>query len=71
MSKRLNDWANEMIDDGLSEYDIACGLDNGDVARPEWLGSNPSTAIGYVIWDTNESDGTTHLYSLDTNNEEG
>ena len=44
MSKRLTDWTKELTDAGMSEYEIAAGLDNGDVERPEWLASNPCTA---------------------------
>jgi hypothetical protein len=65
MSKRLTSWVNELKNDGMSEYEIAAGLDNGDLECPEWLGSSPCTGIGYAIWDTSESDGSTHLYSLD------
>ena len=61
MSKRLVDWIEEL---GISDYEIACGLDNGDVERPEWLASSPCTGIGYAIWDNEESDGSTHLYNL-------
>jgi hypothetical protein len=66
MSKRLNDWVKQAIEDTGSEYAIACGLDNGDVERPEWLASSPCTGIGYAIWDTDESSGQDHLYNLDT-----
>ena len=66
MSKRLTDWTKELTDAGMSEYEIAAGLDNGDVERPEWLASNPCTAIGYAIWDNEESSGQDHLYNLDT-----
>lgn len=62
---RLTTWINELKNDGLSEYDIAAGLDNGDIERPEWLSSG-NTAIGYTLWDSAESDGTHHLYNLDT-----
>jgi hypothetical protein len=70
MSKRLTKWVNELKDAGMSEYAIAAGLDNGDVERPEWLGSSPCTGIGYVIWDTAESSGDVHLYDLDTTPDE-
>jgi hypothetical protein len=63
---RLTDWVKEQKNAGLSEYDIACGLDNGDVDRPEWLGSSPCTAIGYAIWDTANSSGDINLYDLNT-----
>ena len=70
MSKRLSDWVKQAIKATGSEYAVACGLDNGDVERPEWLASSPSTGIGYTIWDTDESSGQDHLYNLDTTPEE-
>lgn len=66
MSERLTMWVKELEEDGMSEYDIASGLDNGDVERPEWLSSSSCTGIGYAIWDTAESSGSTHLYALET-----
>ena len=66
VTTRLIGWVKEQKDAGLSEYDIACGLDNGDVERPEWLASSPCTGVGYAIWDTAESSGQDHLYNLDT-----
>ena len=66
MSKRLTDWAKKLKKTGLSECEIAAGLDNGDLERPEWLASSPCTAIGYAIWDNAESSGQDHLYTLDT-----
>lgn len=66
MSERLVEWVKELEADGATEYDIAAGLDNGDIERPEWLGSSPCTGIGYAIWDTAESSGQEKLYSLDT-----
>lgn len=66
MSKRLTSLLKELKAEGMSEYEIAAGLDNGDIERPEWLASSPSTAIGYAIWDNEESSGQDHLYNLDT-----
>lgn len=66
MSTRLTSWVNEFKTEGISEYEIACGLDNGEIYRPEWLCSSPCTALGYVIWDSAESCGQTNLYDLDT-----
>jgi hypothetical protein len=63
---RLIEWVKEQKQAGMSEYEIAAGLDNGEVERPEWMGSSPCTAIGYAIWDTAESSGQTKLYNLDT-----
>lgn len=65
MSSRLEKWVTELIEDGLSEYEIAYGIDNGDINIPEWLSSSPCTNIGYAIWDNEESDGRCRLYNLD------
>jgi hypothetical protein len=64
---RLGAWIKMHSDAGMTEYEIACGLDNGDIDRPEWLASG-QTALGYTLWDTDNSDGTDNLYELDTNN---
>lgn len=40
------------------------GLENGDVRLPEWMGMNPASAIGFVVWDTENSDGSTRLLRL-------
>jgi hypothetical protein len=62
MSSRLTAWVKSQ---NCSEYELACGLNNGEIECPEWL-STGYTAIGFAIWDNEESDGTTHLYDLDT-----
>jgi hypothetical protein len=48
---RLNEWVKKQKNAGLSEYQIACGLDNGDLERPTWLRSSPTVGSGYTIWD--------------------
>jgi hypothetical protein len=63
---RLTDWVKEQKDAGMNETDIASCLDNGDLERPEWLGSSPCTSIRYAIWDTANSSGDINLYHLDT-----
>jgi hypothetical protein len=59
-------WVKEQKNSGMNETDIAAALDNGDLERPEWLGSSPCTGIGYAIWDTANSSGDINLYDLDT-----
>jgi hypothetical protein len=66
MSARLTTWVRESVQDCGSEYEIACALDSGDIDRPDWLASSPCTAVGYALWDTAESSGQDHLYTLDT-----
>jgi hypothetical protein len=63
---RLTDFVKELKASGMSETEIAAALDNGEIERPEWLGSSPCTAIGYAIWDTANSCGDINLYNLDT-----
>lgn len=66
MSARLTNWIEEITGAGMTESEIAAGLDNGDSDRPEWLGSSPCTAVGYAIWDIEEKNYEEHLYNLDT-----
>jgi len=49
----------------MTDYDIMCGLDNGDIQPPEWLAWSPCTYIGYAMWDTRRSDGTMFLLALE------
>jgi hypothetical protein len=66
MSTRLTDWLHDLKDAGLSDYEIACGLDNGDIDTPEWMRTRPSGATdGYEIWDMDESDGHIGFCTLD------
>lgn len=60
MSKRLTHWVEGLKDLGMSGDDIASGLENGDIERPEWLSGRPG-----VVWDNEESGGQDHPYSLD------
>lgn len=65
-NSRLINWVKELQDEGETEYSISCGLDNGDIEKPDWMASKPNTLGGYAIWDKDESDGQTGLYILDT-----
>lgn len=63
MSKRLKNWVKE-LQTQLSDYEIAAGIENGDIDCPPWLAYSPCTSVGFAVWDTNESDGGLGLYSL-------
>lgn len=63
MSDRLVKWVKEEIDNAGSEYNLLCGLQNGEIQQPEWVSSG-SQAIGWCVWDNEESDGSNHLYNL-------
>ena len=49
---RLQDFINKNLQD-MSEYDICCGLQNGDIEKPEWLCWSDATN-GLKIWDGEE-----------------
>lgn len=51
---RINQFFKNLRDGGLSDYDIAAGLGNGDIKRPEWLSISESTDH-LKAWD-NETD---------------
>ena len=63
--ERINNWYNELVSEGATDYEIAAGLQNGDIEKPEWLAFSPSTSAWFAIWDTAETDGSTALIVLD------
>lgn len=41
--------------ENLNSYEIAAGLDNGDIKYPEWLGISVGAGHGEVrVWDTED-----------------
>jgi hypothetical protein len=51
---RINQFFSDLRKDGLDDYEIAAGLGNGDITRPEWLSISESTDH-LKAWD-NETD---------------
>jgi ribosomal protein L37E len=51
---RINQFFADLRKDGLDDYEIAAGLGNGDIERPEWLAIAESTDH-LKAWD-NETD---------------
>jgi hypothetical protein len=51
---RINQFFSDLRKDGLDDYEIAVGLGNGDITRPEWLSISESTDH-LKAWD-NETD---------------
>ncbi len=52
-NNRTEAWIASMRLDGLSDYDIAAGLGNGDIEMPEWLAIAESTDH-IKLWDTED-----------------
>ncbi len=52
-ASRVRAFIASLILEDLSEYDIAAGLGNGDIERPEWLGV--SEGVDHIkLWDTED-----------------
>lgn len=64
MKSRLWQWY-ETMSEQFTDYEISAGLHNGDFIAPDWLAYSLTSAIGFVIWDTDVSDGTTNLINLE------
>lgn len=63
MSQRLDQWiVDQVMDVGLDA--VEADIQNGEIEKPEWLATG-FTALGFSLWDTEESDGRTNLYTLD------
>ena len=60
---RLHDWITREMQGCDSEYELAAGIDNGDIDTPDWLRYNPGND---TLYDADESDGRLGLYYLDT-----
>lgn len=63
MSKRLDAWISEQLDE-VTEAELAADIDNGTTTLPPWAASG-YTALGRCLWDMYESRGESHLYTLD------
>ena len=64
MKTRLRKWYDSLIAEGLTDYEIICGIGNGDIDRPKWLAYSPCTGLGHAIWDNEQSDGSIGLIDL-------
>lgn len=56
---RIEEFLSELRNEGLSDYEIAAGLGNGDVERPGWLSVAEDTD-NVKLWD-NETDADSHM----------
>lgn len=71
MKPRLNKYLSELREN-CSDYEIVCGLDNGDIETPEWL-CFEIQQDGAKVWDTengNREMGWTWI-SSDLDKDEG
>jgi hypothetical protein len=52
---RLNDFINKLrvADENYHDHEIAAGLGNGDIERPEWMGYSESTDH-VKLWDAED-----------------
>jgi hypothetical protein len=64
---RIESFFEELEDGGLSSYDIAAGLGNGDIEVPEWMSISESTDH-LKAWD-NETTADQHLGFVTINQE--
>jgi hypothetical protein len=53
------------MDDGLIEYDLMCGIQNGEIDSPEWLSYNAIDTRSIEIFDNEEPDYQRILLSDD------
>jgi hypothetical protein len=61
-TRRIVEFFNDL---GLDRCESLAGLQNGDIDCPEWLAIGTKCGLGWCAWDTDESDGTTKLYSFE------
>lgn len=58
--KRIDKFFADMRGEGLSNYDIAAGLGNGDIERPEWISIAESTDH-MKVWDNEDKDASAQM----------
>jgi hypothetical protein len=62
---RLQNYYYQCMDDGLIEYDLMCGIQNGEIDSPEWLSYNAIDTDSIEIFDNEEPDYQRILLSDD------
>jgi len=66
---RIQEWYEELKNEGLKDYEIASGILTGDIKTPEWL-SYRDNGDEMIIWDNEQGDGGVGVIYLEDDYEE-